>query len=237
MLIETGKPFYGQNIGILVFSTITPRIPGDAGHSQTFNYPVRYEVVKGGFADLINGGEEIKNHLITATKNLKAAGIRAVVGDCGLMSLYQDILGSKSDIPVAASSLCQISMIWELIGRKGSIGILTGHSDLLKKEHLLNSGWREDIKIKLQGLQDEEHFSHIVIEGNLDLDVDLMRRDILNATEKLILSTPDLKAIVFECSNIASFSKDIFEKYKIPVFDVISAANLLEYSVNPPKFI
>lgn len=27
-MIETGQAFYGQHIGILVFSTKTPRIPG-----------------------------------------------------------------------------------------------------------------------------------------------------------------------------------------------------------------
>ncbi len=234
MKIETGKPFYGQNVGILVFSTITPRIPGDAGNAATFDFPVRYEVVKGGFADLIEGGEEIKNNLLIACNNLSDLGVKAIVGDCGLMSLYQNEL-SKT-IPVAASSLCQIPMIWEIISHRGSIGVLTGHSELLSEKHLLNSGWRKDIKLAVQGLEDEPHFREIVIEGGLDLDVELMERDIINATAKLTRKNTDLSAIVFECSNIASFSKKIFDKFGIPVFDVVSAANLLEYSVNPKVY-
>ena len=236
-MIETGRPFYGQNVGILVFSTKTPRIPGDAGHAETFNYPVMYEIVTGGFADLIEGGEVIKQNLITACNNLKAKGAKAIVGDCGLMSLYQNVLGKECGLPVVASSLSQIPFIWEMIGRSGTIGVVTGHSELLSKAHLENSGVKNDMNVKLQGLQDEKHFEEIVIKGGLNLDVDLMRKDIINATRKLVESTDDLKAIVFECSNIASFSKDVYDRFKIPVFDVISASNILEYSVNPEYYL
>ena len=74
MKIQTGYPFYGQNVGVLVFSTVTPRVPGDAGHAASFSYPVRYEVVRGGFADLIEGGPEIKAALLEAGQRLTARG-------------------------------------------------------------------------------------------------------------------------------------------------------------------
>ncbi len=41
MKIQTGYPFYGQSVGILVFSTVTPRVAGDAGNAASFRYPVR----------------------------------------------------------------------------------------------------------------------------------------------------------------------------------------------------
>lgn len=237
MKIRTGYPFYGQDVGVLVFSTVTPRVVGDAGNAGSFRYPVRYEVVKGGFADLIEGGEEIKRNLLEACMNLKEAGIKAIVGDCGMMSLYQTYLAEQCGLPVVASSLCQIPMIWQMIGATGTIGILTGHDELLGRQHLLSSGWREDIKIKLQGLQHEPHFNEIVIQGGLNIDVDRMRGDIFNAVRKLVDSTPDLKAIVFECSNISTYSREIAEEFGIPVFDVMSASNLLHYSVCPDIYL
>lgn len=235
-MIEIGKPFYGQNIGILVFSTTTPRVPGDAGHAKTFEFPVRYEIVDGGFAELVEGGSTIEQNLVKACKNLKAMGMKGIVGDCGLMSLYQDILGKETGLPIMASSLCLIPTVWEMIGRDGTIGIITGHSELLNEKHLLNSGWRPDIHIKIQGLQEEPHFARIVIEGNNDLDIKLMERDIINSVDKLHASTHDLKAIIFECSNIGTFSKVVFEKYQIPIFDIVSATRLLESVVNPSEF-
>lgn len=236
MKLQTGQAFYGQHVGILVFSTLTPRIPGDAGHGESFSYQVRYEIVEGGFADLITGSPEIKNAIFKAGKNLADRGIRAIVGDCGMMSLYQDCLGKELGILFAGSSLCLIPTVWQLIGRGGTIGIITGHSQLLGEKHLRNSGWDDTIRISVQGMEDEEHFREIVIEGGFHLDRELMLRDVLNAGRKLREKTPDLRAVIFECSNLATYSADLAEELELPVFDTISAANLLEYSVHPPIY-
>ena len=62
-MMRTGYSFYAQDIGILVFSTTTPRIPGDAGNALSFRYSVCYQIVKGGFADLIDGSpRDTKKH-------------------------------------------------------------------------------------------------------------------------------------------------------------------------------
>ena len=95
MKLETGQAFYGQKVGILVFSTKTPRIPGDAGHGGSFPYQVRYEIVEGGFADLITGSAGIKDAILKAGQNLTRLGIRAIIGDCGMMSLYQDFMSEE----------------------------------------------------------------------------------------------------------------------------------------------
>lgn len=237
MKIRTGYPFYGQHVGVLVFSTVTARVPGDAGNAGSFSYPVRYEVVKGGFADLIEGGPEIKANILAAGRRLTDLGIRAIVGDCGMMSLYQDCLGAELGVLFAGSSLCQIPLVWQLIGRQGSIGILTGHSELLGQRHLRSSGWTDDIRLSIQGMQDENHFNEIVIQGGLHLNVDRMLADVLSAGKKLKEKTPDLRAVIIECSNLATYSADLMELLEVPVFDTISAANTLAYGVNPPRYL
>ncbi len=237
MKIETGFPFYGQDIGILVFSTVTPRVCGDAGNSRSFSYPVRYEVVEGGYADLIEGSPQIKASILRACKNLTSLNIKAIVGDCGMMSLYQEDMGALAGVLFAGSSLCQIPMIWQLIGRSGSIGIITGHSKLLGKRHLRSSGWTDDIALSIQGMEDEPHFSEIVINGGLNLDVDKMRGDVLSAGRKLRDKTPDLRAVIFECSNLATYSADLHDLLGVPLFDTLSAANLLSYAANPPRYL
>lgn len=236
MKLQTGQAFYGQHVGILVFSTVTPRIPGDAGHGGTFSYQVRYEIVEGGFADLITGSPEIKEAILKAGKKLTGLGIRAIVGDCGMMSLYQDCLGKELGVPFAGSSLCLIPSLWQMIGRSGSIGIITGHSGLLGEAHLRNSGWNEGIKLSIQGMEDQKHFRETVILGGLDLDKELMLQDVLDAGRKLKSKTPDLRAVIFECSNLATYSADLAQELDVPVFDTISAANLLAYGVKPPRY-
>lgn len=237
MKIQSGYSFYGQNIGILVFQGHSPRIPGDAGHAETFSYPVCYEIVKGHFTDLIEGSEEIKAELFHSCRALIARGIRGIVGDCGLMSLYQQELSAELKIPFVGSSLCQIPMIWQMAGRQGSIGIITGHSDFLRETHLRNSGWDDSISLAVEGMQERPHFSHIVIHGNSELDPAKMRVDVLEAVRILKEKTPDLKAVVLECSNLATYSCDVARAFHLPVFDTISAANLLQYSLSPTRYM
>ena len=232
MKLETGQAFYGQKVGILVFSTKTPRIPGDAGHGESFPYQVRYEIVEGGFADLITGSAGIKDAILKAGQNLTRLGIRAIIGDCGMMSLYQDCLGKELGVLFAGSSLCLIPTVWQLIGRHGTIGIITGHSKLLGRQHLKHSGWDEDMDISIQGMEDQKHFREIVIEGGLHLN----REAMLEAGKKLREKTPGLRAVIFECSNLATYSSALAEELELPVFDTISAANLLEYGVHPPRY-
>ena len=236
MKLETGQAFYGQKVGILVFSTKTPRIPGDAGHGGSFPYQVRYEIVEGGFADLITGSAGIKDAILKAGQNLTRLGIRAIIGDCGMMSLYQDCLGKELGVLFAGSSLCLIPTVWQLIGRHGTIGIITGHSKLLGSQHLKQSGWDEDMDISIQGMEEQKHFREIVIEGGLHLNREAMLKDVLEAGKKLREKTPGLRAVIFECSNLATYSSALAEELELPVFDTISAANLLEYGVHPPKY-
>lgn len=237
MKTETGQAFYGQYIGVLVFSSTAPRIPGDAGHAGSFSYPVRYEIVEGGFMDLLDHNDEIKDRILHACINLKRLGIRGIIGDCGMMSLYQDCLGAEIGIPFIGSSLCQIPMIWQMAGREGSIGILTGHSGLLSEKHLRASGWNEEIKLSVQGMQDEPHFHEIVIRGGKNLNMERMRRDVLHAAEILREKTLDLRAIVIECSNLSTYARCLSDQFDLPVFDTMSAANLLSYAVHPPIYI
>lgn len=236
MKIKFGYPFYGQAIGALVFSTVSPRISGDPGNNDSFNFPILYEVVKGGFKDLIEGNPQIKSDIMNAALNLKNKGVKAIIGDCGLMSLYQNEIGSAVGLPIAASSLCMIPSVWELIGRDGMIGIITGHSDLLTRKHLINSGWRAEMPLAIQGMEEESHFTEIVINGGLELDVRKMESDIISATNKLLKKGKSLRAIIIECSNLGSYSRTVQEIAGIPVIDIISATNFLENIVNPKDY-
>lgn len=233
MKYESGFPFYGQKIAVLVFSTTTPRIPGDPGNNDSFNFPVRYEIIKGGFSDLIEYNSDMELTLLDKMEELSNLGIKGVVGDCGLLSRYQNVLGKKN-IPFVGSSLVIIPTLWELIGRTGTIGILTGHSDLLKDDHIKNSGISNDINIFIQGLQNEKHFKEIVIEGGHHLDEEKMKQDVLNATKKLVENCNNLRAIVIECSNLGTFSSDIEKLFNVPVVDIVSVSNFL-YSIIAPK--
>ena len=235
-LVKGGYPFYGQAVGVLVFDQKGPRVPGDPGNNLTFPYPVCYEVVDGKFSDLIKGSEEIKAKLVKSVNNLKNRGVKGIVGDCGLMALYQTEMAGETGMVVFSSAIIMIPLVWQLIGKSGSVGILTGHSDLLSKNHLLAAGWNEDIRITIQGMQDEPHFSDVVINGKPELDCELMRRDVINGARKL-LKDSDVRAIIIECSNLATFSADVYEEFGVPVFDAVTGTNIIKNCVMPSSYL
>ena len=58
----------------------------------------------------------------------------------------------------------------------------------------------------------------------------------MEAGKKLREKTPGLLEVIFECSNLASYSSALAVELELPVFDTISAANVLEYGVHPPRY-
>lgn len=237
MKIEQGYAFYGQAIGVLVNASCSPRVPGDAGHCATFSYPVRYQITGTSFMDLVDGSDEARAKLLAACRALKDDGCRGLVADCGLMSLYQADVAREVGLPFVGSSLCQIPLVWQLVGCTGKIGIVTGHSAFLKEHHLRASGWREDIPLAIEGMENRPHFARIVIRGGTDLDVEKMRADVVGAARSLVERSPDVRAVILECSNLATYTKDVSEAIGLPVFDTVSAANLLAYSLCPPAYL
>ncbi len=234
--MEKGYPFYGQYVRGLVFNWKAPRIPGDPGHGATFPFPVCYEVVEGTFAELIEGSEAVKDKLCHAVKNLEAKGIRAVIGDCGLMALYQQEMAGSCSLPVLTSSLALVPLLWHLVGQKGVIGIITGHAGLLQERHLRGAGISAEINLEIQGMEGEPHFREIVIEGGRALDEDLMGRDVLAAATKLTQRNKEIRAILLECSNLATYSRPLQEAFGLPVFDITGAALMLEHAVHAPAY-
>ena len=234
-MIKSGYPFYGQKVGILVFDQKTARLPGDPGHNSTFDFPVCYEVVEGRFLDLINGSDKIKEKLTAAVSRLRDKGILSIVGDCGLMALYQTEMAVEAGGPVFTSALLMIPLVWQLIGRRRKIGVLTGHAGYLSEAHLRASGWSEEIALEVQGMECEPHFSDAVINGITSPNRDDMKRDVLNAMDKLMMKG-EVSAVIVECSNLATYSADIAEGYGIPVFDVVCGARLMHDCVDPRRW-
>ena len=198
---------------------------------------MRYQITGTSFGDLVEGSPEARKKLIKAAQRLKDAGCRGIVADCGLMSRYQDDVAREVGIPFVGASLIQIPIVWHMVGCCGTMGIITGHSDLLKEDHLRSSGWSEEIKLAIEGMQTRAHFNEIVICGGMDLDPARMSAEVVDAALTLRRNEPELKAIILECSNLATYSRAVAKATGLPVFFTMSAANLLQYGLCPPEYI
>lgn len=219
-------------VGVLLFASAGDRIVGDPGMPGTFPFPVFYGVVPGSYRDLIQGSQDACDRLCTAARDLESQGVSAIAGDCGLMALYQKQLAQSVRVPVIASSLVLLPLAERLVGEHRKIGVLTGHSGLLNERHLAGAG-ADASRLVIQGMENEPHFSQVVIEGKARQSYTLMRRDVLRAADKLLSGKEDVGAILLECSNLASFGAELTQALGIPVLDCGLAVRLLFRMINP----
>lgn len=219
-----------MEIGVLLFETAGCRLLGDPGYPGTFEFPVKYGVVKGSYRDLIEGSEAACTCLCEAARTLESEGAVAIVGDCGLMGLYQKELAEAVHVPVVASSLALLPLMQAILPADRTIGILTGHSGLLGAHHLRGASAERLDGIVIQGMENEPHFREVVIEGTAGQSYSRMLKDVLNGVRKLRQAcgeTAPLGAVLLECSNLAVFGAEITEEFNVPVFDINTAVYLL----------
>lgn len=238
MLVKGGFSTYGQTIGVIMFKGTAPRIAGDLGHADTLDVKVEYEIVHDvGFMDLIEANEDAKNALIVAAKRLEKKGVKAITGDCGLLSRYQNELASELEVPFFSSSLLLVPLVWTLQGQKGKIGIVTGHSQYLRREHLSGADIPASIPLVICGMEEEEEFRRVVIEGAPILDTEKMEQGLVNACSHMLTQNPDVRSIILECSNLPTYAHKLSEVFGLPVYDIVSLAKLVSHAVKPARFI
>ena len=74
-----GRPFYGDAVGVLMLDMQAPLIPGNVGNAMSYDFPVRYKVMKGlpsdWWCDEIGPDESRCQIFIEAAKELEAEGL------------------------------------------------------------------------------------------------------------------------------------------------------------------
>ena len=221
-LVRGSKAFYGQAIGIMLLDTNFPRIPGDIGNATTFDFPVRYSVVKGATAIRVveMADRSLKDSFIRAGRELEEEGVRAITTSCGYLIMFQDELAQALKIPIFTSSLLQVPVVHKMLGSDSRIGILTAN-DTTIGQHLKKAGIT-DTPIAVKGAQNEPDFYNVFVENSQELDVDKAEQAVVRMAKELVSKYPDVGAFVCEGSNFSSFGPAVQEATKLPFFDIVT---------------
>ncbi|MFD2205477.1 aspartate/glutamate racemase family protein [Kiloniella antarctica] len=236
MHLPGSHPTYGQDIGILVLDTSFQRIPGDIGNAHSFNYPVKYKVVKSATTDqIVTKGSKARALLplfIKAAQELEREGVRAIVTSCGFLAVIQEELAAAVSIPVATSSLLLIPMVSNIIGPSKSIGIITADAGSLSQEHLNGAGIDDKIPLHIKGMETSKAFSESILKPptlpTRPLDPIAIEKDLRALSKELQHAHPDIGAIVLECTNLQPYAKALRTSLNIPVFGIIDLVNLIQ---------
>lgn len=236
MIAQGGKSIYGASVGILMLDAQFPRIPGDMGNALTWPFPVQYRIVRNASPDRVvrQGAEGLLDAFIDAAKDLVRDGVDGITTNCGFLSLFQTELAQAVPVPVATSSLMQVSMVNRVLPAGKRAGILTISASTLTADHLSKAEVPEGTPIGTT--EGGQEFTRAILGNELTLDVDKARTDNVAAALALQADNPDLGAIVLECTNMCPYASDIQQATGLPVFSVVTFISWFQAGLVPPRF-
>ena len=239
--MKGGYTNYGESIGILMLDTRFPRLPGDIGNARTYDFPVRYRIVKNAFTERIMGHSpdaELVAHFIEAAQELEAEGVKAITTSCGFLAPFQKHLVEAVDIPVFASSLLQAPLIHVMIGSDRTIGIFTEREAFMNDDHFKGVGWSsETIPVFIKGMKPDTVFPKVYIGNGNELDTEVLKAEMEAMTREFMVECPDAGAILFECTNMSPFSSHVQAIPGLPVFDINTLILWVHRSVEPRHYL
>jgi Asp/Glu/hydantoin racemase len=224
--VSGGRSSYGCVAGILSLHSTGPRLPGDPVHAQTFDFPVCHAVVDDvTIRDLIALDSRNMDKIIAVAKSLESRGVRFIATSCGLFAPFQRTIAEQLHVPFLSSSLQMVTFLKGLWRPGANVCVFTAHSELLREEHLRDSGFTLD-SVVIKGMQDYPEFARITLEGGSDIDPEKFRQEVRAAALDVKKSSGRIDLAVLECPNLITFRSEVQQALGAPVFDVVNLVEL-----------
>jgi len=237
MIATGGKAVYGASVGILMLDARFPRIHGDIGNATTFPFPVLYRIVRGASPDLVvrQGAAGLLDLFIAAARELEADGADGLTTTCGFLSLFQQDLADAVSIPVVTSSLMQVDMVNRMLPAGQRAGVLTISESSLTETHLTAA--RVPLDTPIGSTENGREFTRAVLDNRNTFDIEAARDDNVRAACDLVAASPEVGAIVLECTNMSPFAAEIQEATGVPVFSIITLIHWLQAGLLPKRYV
>ncbi len=203
-------------IGIIMLDTRFPRLRGDIGNAQSFDCPVLYRRVAGASAEQAVRGDAdaLLAPFIAAGRALVADGAAVIGTSCGFLSLFQAELEAALGVPVVASSL-------SLAATADAPGIVTIDAAALSDRHLRAAG--VDGAVPVAGLSPDCALVTTIFEDLPELDTAAAEAEVVGAACALINDHPQVRTIIFECTNLGPYRAAVTAATGRPVCTIVDA--------------
>lgn len=213
-------------LGILTLDTAFPRIPGDVGCPETFDFPVRYATVAGATAEEVvhRGSDALLPKFIHAADTLVEAGCTGIATTCGFLARWQHELAAEISVPVLASTLLLLPLVARTMSPLRKPGVVTYSEAALTPGLLEACGAAAYTPVA--GVDPLGYFARTIRHGSDRLDSAKMSADVVEAARHLVARHHDVGAIVLECANMPPYRDAVVAATELPVYD---AAQLLTW--------
>jgi hypothetical protein len=235
-IIKGGRGNYGEAIGILTLDTVFPRIPGDVGNATTFDFPVRFSVVRGASPKRVVHEQDpaLLKPFVEAAQELEAAGCRAITTTCGFLALFQKEMAAAVGVPLFTSSLLQVPIVYRMLQPGQIIAILTAHSDAMNPR-VLEAVGADGVPHVVGGSQVAPDFYNVFVQNRDWIDTDKCESQLVALATGMIEKHPQIGAFVCEGTNFSSWGRAIQQATRRPFFDIVTMTRwIYDAVVKPP---
>lgn len=236
MTTHGGKTIHGATLGILMLNTRFPRIPGDIGNALTWPFPVQYRIVTAANPENVVLGDPaaLLPDFIAAGRALVDAGCDGVATNCGFLVPFQEALAAALGVPVASSSLMQVPAVAAMLPAGRRVGVVTISAETLTPAHLSAAGIGHEIPI--EGIVQNGHMGSGILYNSEEIDFPGVEAEVVDAARRLIAKSPDVGAIVLECTNMVPYAAAIRHATGRPVFSIYSYLLWFQAALLPRRF-
>ncbi|MTI15878.1 aspartate/glutamate racemase family protein [Rhodobacteraceae bacterium RKSG542] len=222
-------------LGVLSLETQFPRLLGDIGNPDSYDFPVIIERVTGaGPARVVELQDEaLLAPFIEAGQLLIDRGACAITTTCGFLGLFQRQMSEVLSVPVCCSSLAQIPAIQFALAPSKQLAVLTISRETLTPRH-----FPEPIdcsKLNIHGLPENCEFRRVYLGNATDIDRALAREELIEAA-RLATKAENIGALLLECSNMVPFAHDIQKAAGVPIYSYDTMVRWLYAAAQPTEF-
>jgi len=210
-------------LGVVMLETRFPRPPGDIGNPASFPFCTLYrKAPEARVATVVTAdapAEPVIRGVAREAVRLAADGADLIATSCGFLAPAQDAIQERIPVPVLSSALI---LLPEIRSRHGDapIGVLTIDSRCLGRHHY---GSYYSPPVVVEGVESGRELYRVISGDLTELDVDRAAEDVLLAAERLRRRAPDVKAILFECTNFSPYGQRVAAATGLPVYDLRTA--------------
>jgi hypothetical protein len=217
-------------LGVIRLDYEYPAAPGDIDHPESYLYDVIYRVVPGLTFSMCQSGvmpKDVEKEFLDAIDYLVKRGVSGITGDCGFMMYFQPLARRYTNIPIFMSALAQLPSVTCAFGRNELVAIFTANGktlqpmkELIRDECGVELGERRYIII---GCEDVPGFEAVAAGDKVDYAK--TEPGMVAKAKRAIQDYPQLRAFLFECTELPQFSDAVRAETGLPVFDAITSCD------------
>jgi len=226
------------SLGVVRLDYDYPAAPGDIDHPGSYAYDVFYRAVPGLKFEMCQHAvpktgtplpDDVMKGFVEAIKYLdQEKNVSGITADCGFFFNLQHEARKHTKKPVFMSSLCAAPSVAAAYAPDELIAIFTANAvklepmrDMIKEACGIDP---EDKRFIIVDCRHVPDFGEAVDKGD-KVDIDAATPNIVKLAQDTVKANPQLRAIIFECTELPPYSDAVRAATGLPVFDSITTSN------------